>query len=51
MRKYRFIFSLGLLMVLLTASLSLNRPVSAATTDLIISEYIEGSSFNKAIEL
>ncbi len=26
-------------------------PVSAATSDLIISEYVEGSSFNKAIEV
>ena len=26
-------------------------PASAATTDLLISEYIEGSSFNKAIEI
>ena len=26
-------------------------PAGAATTDLFISEYIEGSSFNKAIEI
>lgn len=51
MRKSRLIFSLGLLMVLLTASLSLNRPVSAAADDIFISEYIEGGSFNKAIEI
>ena len=27
------------------------KPTSAATTDLFISEYIEGTSFNKAIEI
>ncbi|MCA9941851.1 MAG: ExeM/NucH family extracellular endonuclease [Ardenticatenaceae bacterium] len=51
MRKSRLIFSLGLLVILLTATLSMNRPVSAAASDLFISEYIEGSSFNKAIEI
>src|SRR5690606_8916081 len=51
MKRYRFFASLTLLALILTASLSINHPVSAAASDLIISEYIEGSSFNKAIEI
>lgn len=49
--KYRRLFILALLVMMLTASLSINNPVRAAASDLFISEYIEGSSFNKAIEI
>ena len=51
MRRLRNMFYLTLLVLMLTASLSINSPVKAATTDLFISEYIEGGSFNKAIEI
>ena len=51
MRQHKNVFYLALLAFLLTASLSINSQVKAATTDLFISEYIEGSSFNKAIEI
>ncbi|MEZ4593281.1 MAG: ExeM/NucH family extracellular endonuclease [Chloroflexota bacterium] len=51
MKRYRFFVSLTLLALILTASLSINHPVSAAASDLFISEYIEGTSFNKAIEI
>jgi predicted extracellular nuclease len=51
MRRYYKVFYLALLALLLTASLSVNGQAKAAATDLFISEYIEGSSFNKAIEI
>lgn len=51
MRQHKNVFYLALLAFLLTASLSMNSQAKAATTDLFISEYIEGSSFNKAIEI
>lgn len=51
MRRYYTMFSLALLALLLTASLSISGQAKAAAADLFISEYIEGSSFNKAIEI
>ena len=51
MKQHKLLLSLALLVFMLTASLSINNPVRAAAADLFISEYIEGSSFNKAIEL
>ncbi len=39
------------LLLLLTGLLSTAQPAQADTTDLFISEYIEGSNFNKAIEI
>lgn len=51
MRRHHNVLYLALLAFLLTASLSINSQVRAAASDLFISEYIEGSSFNKAIEI
>jgi predicted extracellular nuclease len=51
MRRYYTMFSLALLALLLTASLSISGQAKAAAADLFISEYIEGSSFNKAVEI
>ncbi|MCB0007287.1 MAG: lamin tail domain-containing protein, partial [Anaerolineales bacterium] len=51
MRSHRKLIYLALLALLLTASWGLGSDAKAATSDLFISEYIEGSSFNKAIEI
>ena len=51
MRSHRKLIYLALLAFLLTASWGLGSEAQAATADLFISEYIEGSSFNKAIEI
>ena len=51
MRRHRNVFYLVFLTLMLTASFGISSPAKAAATDLFISEYIEGSSFNKAIEI
>ena len=41
----------GLLVILAGFPLATPRPVAAASTELFFSEYIEGSSNNKALEI
>src|SRR5688572_12680011 len=48
---WRRIIPLLLLIVLALPIIGKPQPVHAAATDLFFSEYIEGSSFNKAVEI
>jgi predicted extracellular nuclease len=51
MRPRRSLAALATVLAASTAGVGLATAASAAPTDLLISEYVEGSSFNKAIEL
>ena len=52
MTKGRRVLTIALLMMILSLALiPAGNYVTAATSELLLSEYIEGSSYNKAIEI
>lgn len=51
MQRASTIFTTLLVLALFGALLTAQQPASAATTELFFSEYVEGSSYNKALEI
>ncbi len=50
-KKIQFLFSILLMMGMMFSSFPINNVVYAEPVDLFFSEYIEGSSNNKALEI